>query len=642
MSNENTSAKTMSSRIAYSFGAFGHDMFYGMLSTYFMMFVTGHLFSHNSPAEAAKLVSAIGVIIMVLRIVELLIDPYIGNTIDKTNTKWGHFKPWVVGGGIISAVAIMILFTDLGGLTYKNPLLYLIVFAILYITMDIFYSFNDVAFWSMVPAIAFDSEERDKVATFARVGSTVGGQLVGVIVMPIVLYFSLSANGGTGDSRGWFAFAAIVAIIAAVTSVGVGIFTHEKQNELRENKENTSFGQVLGVLFHNDQLMAIALTYLFYTTGVTLLNSLGLYYFTYILGKAAMYTTFAAINGVIGFFTVMFFPALAKKFSRRKVFITSVSIMLLAVIIYAFAGKSVAVATTAGVLFALPQPLVFLVVLMTITDCVEYGQLKLGHRDEGLILSVRPLLDKFGGAVANGVIVVTSAAAGMISGATAASITPHGSLIFKLVMFLVPAILIIISFVLYLKMVKLDEKRHAEIVDELEKTWHKTLDGTDEHPVIETPLDGAVAFMAPVDGQLEPLSDVADHAFASGSLGDGFAIKPTSNEIHAPFAGKIVATFPTNHAVGMVSDNGIPVLIHVGINTVEMQGTGFTSFIEKGQHVEAGDLLLEFSFNAIKRAGKDNTVMVAFTKNAQSPEFELHHLKDTGSVTINDQVLEVK
>lgn len=87
MDAQNTKAKTFSSRIAYSFGAFGHDMFYGMLSTYFMMFVTGHLFNSNAGGEAARMVSFITLTIMVLRIAELVIDPFIGNIIDKTDTK---------------------------------------------------------------------------------------------------------------------------------------------------------------------------------------------------------------------------------------------------------------------------------------------------------------------------------------------------------------------------------------------------------------------------------------------------------------------------------------------------------------------------------------------------------------------------
>ena len=92
-------------------------------------------------------------------------------------------------GGTIGSVVLALLFTSLGGLNTSNPILYLIVFAILYITMDIFYSFKDVGFWSMIPAISFDSAEREKTATYARVGSNIGQNIVGVVVMPIVLMF---------------------------------------------------------------------------------------------------------------------------------------------------------------------------------------------------------------------------------------------------------------------------------------------------------------------------------------------------------------------------------------------------------------------------------------------------------------------
>ena len=640
--SEGSSAKTMGSRIAYSFGAFGHDMFYGMLSTYFMMFVTGHLFSSNAGGEATKMVYAISMIIMILRIVELAIDPFIGNVIDNTNTKWGHFKPWVVGGGVFSAVAIAILFTNMGGLTYKNSLLYLIVFAILYISMDIFYSFNDIAFWGMIPAISFDSAEREKTATFARVGSTLGGQLVGVIVMPIVLLFSLQSNGGSGDSRGWFAFAAIVATIAAVTALGVGLFTHEKQNELRENKEKTTFRGVLKVLAKNDQLMAIALTYLLYTTGVTLLNSFQLYYFTYIIGKAATYSIYALINGFIGVVTVSLFPALAKKFSRRKVFLYSILVMMIGLIIFAFAGRSLVMVILGGVIFALPQPLVFLVVLMIITDSVEYGQLKIGHRDEGVILSVRPLLDKFGGAVAGGIVGSTAAAAGMISGHTYADITTHGITIFKLTMFLVPAILILCGVTVFIRKVKLDEKMHAEIVEKLEQTWHQHLEGENDAPAGAADAK-VLSFAAPVDGEVMPLNQVGATAFANGTMGEGIAIKPSDGQVFAPFDAEVVADFPTTrHAIGLRTASGIPVLIHVGVDTIKMRGTGFVSYVQKGQQVKAGDKLMEFWAPAIKQAGHDDTVMIAFTKSADTPDYDLHFTKESGAVKHGEELLELE
>ncbi len=189
------------SRLSYTFGAFGNDVFYAALSSYLIMFITSHLFNTGDKATNNRLISYVTLIIMILRIVELLIDPFIGNAIDRTKTRWGHFRPWVVVGGTISSVALLILFTNMGGLNKSNPWLYLFIFAVLYIMMDIFYSFKDIGFWSMLPALSFDSREREKIATLARIGSTIGGSLVGVVVMPLVLFFSLQSNGGTGDDR---------------------------------------------------------------------------------------------------------------------------------------------------------------------------------------------------------------------------------------------------------------------------------------------------------------------------------------------------------------------------------------------------------------------------------------------------------
>lgn len=629
------------SRLAYSLGAFGHDAFFALLSTYFMMYVTGHLFTTNDKAFDNRMVGYVGAIIMILRIVELLIDPLIGNAIDRTNTKWGKFKPWVVGGGIISAILLAALFTPLGGLNTSNPILYLVVFAIIYIIMDVFYSFNDVGFWSMVPAMSFDSHERDKIATFARVGSTIGGQIIGFVIMPMVLFFSINQNGGTGDDRGWFIFAAIVAAISAITAIGVGLFTHEQKSLLRENKEETKLKDILHILIKNDQLLAIAMSYLFFTTGQTLLNSFELYYFTYILGDAKAFSILGGLNTIVGVISVFAFPLFSGKIGRHKLFYGAASIEVLGALIFAFAGKSLALVLLGAELFFIPQPIIFLVVLMTITDSVEYGQLKLGHRDESLTLSIRPLLDKFGGAVANGVVVMATVAAGMTGGATAATVTAHGVNVFKIYMFLIPIALIIVGIIIFVLKVKLDEKSHAKIVAELEKTWGKQFNNTDNtaSESTPTPQPGVTNITSPVAGSLVDLKDVNDETFASGNMGKGFAITPSDGKVIAPFSGTVRATFSTRHAIGIESDNGIMLLIHVGIDTVKLRGTGFISYFDKDQHFDKGQELMEFWDPAIKKAGLDDTVMVTVTN---SKDFDIKLLKDAGDkVTTTDVVMEV-
>ena len=458
-------------RISYACGTFGHDIFYMMVSTYFIMFITSNLFNTEDQSHNEYMIGIIMTVILVIRVAELFIDPFIGNTIDKTNTRWGRFKPWVIVGGFVAALSLAILFTDLGGLTTSNPLLYLIIFAILYLVMDIFYSAKDVAIWSMVPAMSFDSKEREITATFARIGSVFGAQLVTVMVIPIVLFFSKDANGGVGDANGWLAFALIGGGVSLLGAVILGLGTKEQASALRENKKETTFKEVFSILGKNDQLMWIAITFLIFCFGQDLVNSFQIYYFAYILGDSTYLSFLGIINVIIGLLAVALFPVLTTKFKRRNLFFYSIVIMIVALLIYAFAGTNSVLVLIAAGLFNLPQPLVFLVVLMTITDTVEYGQLKIGHRDESLILSIRPLVNKLSGAVTSAIVGFTAVWVGMSGKATADSITDSNKMMFELIMFAVPIVFMLIATLLYKTKVTLTEEKHAEIVKELERTW---------------------------------------------------------------------------------------------------------------------------------------------------------------------------
>ena len=552
----------------------------------------------------------------------------------------GHFKPWILAGGTIGSVILAILFSNMLGLNESNPLMYLIVFAVLYITMDIFYSFKDVGFWSMIPAISFDSAEREKTATFARVGSNIGQNIVGVIVMPLVIFFSINKNSGQGDLRGWFMFAVTVGFISWFSAVIVAMGTKENDSLLRKNTEKTRLRDVFKVLARNDQLMWLSLTYCLYTSGIQITNASQLYYFTYIMGKPGQYSILMSINMVVGIFAVLTFPPLAQKFSRRNVFFACIATMLVAMLIFAFAGSNLLLVLIAAVLFYIPQPLVFLVVLMIISDSVEYGQLKFGHRDESLTLAVRPLLDKLGGAISNWVVGAAAVLAGMTAGATASSISTSGHVTFKLFMFGVPALLMLIGTFIFFKKVTLDEKEHAEIVDELEKTWHEHLEtgGEESMQEIEKKVSATTtSYKSPIDGAYVNLADVSDENFSSGNMGKGFAIKPTDGKVYAPFDGTVEATFPTRHAIGLRSDTGILTLIHIGIGTVKMQGTGFVQYVQKGDHVKQGQELIEFWQPAIKKAGYDDTVMIVVTNFKDIKDF--NYIKDAGDVTHGEEIL---
>lgn len=634
MSTENKNKMPMRQRLAYSFGAFGNDSFYGLLCGYLIMFITSHLFDTGNQALDNKMISIVTLIIMCLRFVELFIDPFIGNAIDRTKTRWGHFRPWVVIGGTVSAVILLLLFTNMGGLYKKSAVGYLILFGILYITMDIFYSFKDVGFWSMLPSLTTDSREREKTATFARVGSTIGGGMVGIIVMPAVIYFSATKTS-TGDNRGWFVFALIICSLAMLSAWGVGIFTRETNSEIRKNKQDTV--GVIGIfkaLSGNDQLMWVACAYLFYCVGINIINLLEVYYFTYIMGAPKAFSLFSTINVFLGIIGTSLFPFFSRHLSRKALFTSLLVFMLCGIALFTVAGDNLVLVLIAASMFGFPQPMVFLIVLMVITDSVEYGQLKLGHRDESLALSVRPLLDKFGGAVANGVVGQVAILAGMTTGATASSITATGRMNFKVMMFAVPAVLLVIAIIVFAKKVILSEEKHAEIVAELEKTWGKHIKDDNQDTK-------SVAVPTPVTGQLMNLADVNDDTFSSGAAGDGFAVKPTDGRVLAPFDAEVKQVFTTRHAVGLLSDDGVALLIHIGIGTVKLKGTGFVSYVEEGQRVKKGQEILEFWNPVIKKAGLDDTVIVTVTNTEKLGPINLTAAPRT-TVHAGDDVLRVE
>lgn len=118
---------------------------------------------------------------------------------------------------------------------------------------------------------------------------------------------------------------------------------------------------------------------------------------------------------------------------------------------------------------------------------------------------------------------------------------------------------------------------------------------------------------APVKGKVVELSEVEDEAFSTGALGAGIAILPSEGKVYSPVDGKVATFFPTGHAIGLVSKDGAEVLIHVGMNTVKMDGKGFTPKVNEGDTVKKGQLLLEFDIEEIKKAGYSTITPVIIT-----------------------------
>lgn len=162
----------------------------------------------------------------------------------------------------------------------------------------------------------------------------------------------------------------------------------------------------------------------------------------------------------------------------------------------------------------------------------------------------------------------------------------------------------------------------------------KKADATKEEkrPAIETE---AGCVYAPVEGTAVLHTEIPDATFASGALGAGVGIVPARGEVVAPFDGEISMFFDTKHAIGLLSSDGTEILIHVGINTVELNGAHFQALKESGDQVKAGDRLLTFDMDAIKKAGYDLTTAVLVS----APEHV--EVVKTGEVKALDKILTV-
>lgn len=149
-----------------------------------------------------------------------------------------------------------------------------------------------------------------------------------------------------------------------------------------------------------------------------------------------------------------------------------------------------------------------------------------------------------------------------------------------------------------------------------ENTVVETEDKTEEkEETKEIEIADKIDFASPVKGKVLPLSDAKDEVFASGALGKGAVIVPSEGKVVAPFDAKIGALFPTKHAVCLVGDNGLELMIHIGIDTVKLEGKCFEAFVKQDDHVKAGDVLVEFDIEGIKEAGYSEQTMLIMTNS---------------------------
>lgn len=183
------------------------------------------------------------------------------------------------------------------------------------------------------------------------------------------------------------------------------------------------------------------------------------------------------------------------------------------------------------------------------------------------------------------------------------------------------AIAFIAAFIMQLI---LGEDKDADFADVVEEESEEIGNDTilnSPHDV-DAQLSEPTTIYAPIEGNVVSLSEVPDDVFASGALGQGVAIQPSEGEVYAPFDGKVTASFPNNHAIGLTSDTGIELLIHCGLETVNLNGKGFVSHLKDGQAFKKGDLLLSMELSSLLASNFNMITPIIVTNSTQYQQID--------------------
>ena len=312
-----------------------------------------------------------------------------------------------------------------------------------------------------MPALSHDQKQREKIGAFARICANVGLFAVMVGWQPIT-----AALGNT--KQAWFIVAVAVTVIYLLGLL-FPLLGVKEDRSIQQQEEKTDLKQMWRALVGNDQLMWVTLSMALFMVGYVTTTSFATYYMQYVFGDINMYAVLAAVVGVAQIAALLIFPLFSKKFNRKQLYTGATALVVLGYLIFLFAENSLALIAVCALLLFVGQAFIQLLMLMFLADTIEYGQWKLGKRNESVTFSIQPFINKIGGALATGLVSISVVLSGIKTGDVAAeTIDAAGKMVVKGAMFIIPLLFIFVGYIIYLKKFKLDEKRYGEIVAELE------------------------------------------------------------------------------------------------------------------------------------------------------------------------------
>ena len=486
--------QTRRNLILFPLGTVGRDMVYSLVTNFLLTFV---LFTRS--LTAAQL-SAITAIMVGARIFDALNDPIMGNIIERTRTKWGKFKPWIVIGMFSTSAVIYAAFnTKLQGWSFVW------FFGVIYFLYSITYTMGDISYWGMIPALSSDGDTRNAFTARTTLFAGIGGTAASILI-PLLTTGANAIGGSTSVAYGRIALA--IAFLAPAFLCFVLFGVRERREDLSEPVPPVSFKKIWSTISGNDQLIWIAVIFLIHEIGNgVVMSGIGSTYIYFEFGyEGGLYSLFTTVGMSVTALLMVFYPAISRKLPRKKLMgvlvkVATLGYILMIAVLAMRAGEHYALGMdlkflilTIGYMLAnFGQYGFYLILMISVINTVEYNEYLHGTRDEGIITSLRPFLTK----LASALTVVIASATYMLAGVTkytnqistyenaAASgqmsesdklaaihellggVSHSQSVGLLLVMTVLPYALMVLSYELYLRRYKLDEAEYDRICDEL-------------------------------------------------------------------------------------------------------------------------------------------------------------------------------
>ncbi len=434
----------------FGVGTVGRDMVYTLVSLYLVFFLSDVL---RPPREEFLWASSL---ILLARLFDAVADIVMGAVVDNTRTRWGHYKPWIAGGVVASATFTVLLFADLG----FSGVAFVVGFALIYLFWSLSWTANDIPYWSLMPALTLDQKQRERFGSVAKIFATLGLFTVVVAVIPV----TSALSGAVGDVRAWTLFAvgvvAIMLLSQSVTLIGV------REPQLVAEQERTSIKELAHVVFRNDQLLWTAIAMVLFMTGYLTTTTFGTYYFKYVYQDESMYSPFGAVLVASQLLGYAIFPAVSKRISRRTLYTIATGLILAGYLVFFFSPVNIVFIAISGLLLFIGDSFITLLMLVFLTDTIEYGQWKLGRRNQAVTFALQPFINKVGAALSTQIVAIAIVIAG-VNPDRPADTSASGLLTIKIGMLVLPPVLIVISYLIYRAKYRIDDAFYAKIVGEL-------------------------------------------------------------------------------------------------------------------------------------------------------------------------------